>query len=215
MAVTTTTLAAPVAITASTVVVTSTANIAAGKMFRIDDEMMQVQQGFLGTNPVGVLRGREGTVTAPHPITANVYVGLATDFQVTVPSGMPDSTFLPGSSPFTFTSYSATGAIAVPQVIGINVVVLNGTIALTMSLAPPPNDVDGAIIWVVGNGKAAHVVNVAGTAGLGNAGIAGYRTITFAAGAQNSFALIAANGAWVPLSVYVPTTATAIQVTLS
>jgi hypothetical protein len=126
---------------------------------------------------------------------------------------MSDSVLLPGGTPSIVTSYGASGAIALPTAFGLNFIVLNGTAALTMTLAAPSTDMDGVVAWIVGNGKAAHVVNVAGTAGIGNAG-AGYQHATFAAGAQNSVIFFACNGQWVPLSVY-GGTATAITVTLS
>jgi hypothetical protein len=210
----TTTLAGPVAITSTAIVVTSTAGFASGKLIRIDDEMLQIQQGYTaGSTTVPVLRGRDGTPTQTHPTGANVVVGFATDFALQPAPGMNDSVLLPGGTPNIVTSYGASGAIALPTAVGLNVLILNGTAALTMTLAAPSTDMDGVMAWIIGNGKAAHVVQVAGTAGIGNAG-AGYRNATFAAGAQNSILFCACNGQWVPLSVY-GGTATAITVTLS
>jgi hypothetical protein len=210
---TTTTLAGPVAITSTTIVVTSATGLVSNKLLRIDDEMLQIQQGYTGTTTVPVLRGRDGTPTQTHPVGANVIAGFATDFALLPAPGMSDSVLLPGGTPNIVTSYGASGAITLPTAVGLNVIILNGTTALTMTLAAPTTDMDGVMAWVVGNGKAAHVLQVAGTAGLGNAG-AGYRNATFAAGAQNSLLFCACNGQWVPLSVY-GGTATAITVTLS
>ena len=213
MAVTTTTLTSPVIVTDKTIVVTSTAGFASGKLLRIDDEFLQIQQGYTGLATVPVLRGREGTVTQTHPTGANVQAGFSTDFQLQAAGGMPDSTPLPGSAPWNVTSFSATGTIPLPTAVGFNLAILNGTAALTMAVPAPTTDLDGCILIVIGNGKAAHVVNVAGTAGIGNAG-AGYQRLTFAAGAQNAVYLIACNGAWVQLGLFAGTT-TAIAVTLS
>ena len=94
------------------------------------------------------------------------------------------------------TSYSATGAIALPLPGADAVAILNGTSALAMTLANPTKDMDGCVLYVVGNGKAAHTITY--TAGLGNAG-SGLDVGTFASGAQLCQSFIAANEIWCSL----------------
>ncbi|HMF61454.1 MAG TPA: hypothetical protein VK595_13830, partial [Vicinamibacterales bacterium] len=110
------------------------------------------------------------------------------------------------------TSYTAAGAIAFPTDGTDLRVILNGVVALAMTLAVPTVDMDGSILTIVGNGKAAHTVTVAG--GLGAAG-AGYTVATFIVGSQQSLQVIAANAVWVPLPSAMSGTLTALLVALA
>jgi hypothetical protein len=214
MALNTTTLTSAVVISDRQIVVSSATGFAAGNQIRIDEEWMQVAANYTSGTTIPVLRGRDGTATVAHPKTANVMVGLVSDFTLTFPTAMPDGVFLPGSSPFNVFSYSATGAIALPTQPGITVSILNGTSTLTMTLAAPPSDLDGTIMIIAGNGKSASTVAISGNNGIGNAG-AGYRTITFQTGGKVSITLLAVNGDWLAINTPITGTSTAISVAIS
>ena len=196
MAFTTTTISSAVAVADNTIKVTSATGFAAGSYLRLDNEVLRIQSGYVSGTAIPVLRGLEGSVTAAHPATANVTVGLASDFAQAA-AGIPVSVTYPAARARTLTSYGAAGAIALPSPGSDAVAVLNGTNALAMTLSNPTKDQDGDVLFIVGNGKAAHTVTYA--AGFGNGG-ASYDVATFTTGAQNGIEAIAANGIWVMLS---------------
>lgn len=212
MSLTTTTFSAAVAATDVAVNLTSTTSLAANMNIVADGEQMQVVQGYTGGNPVPVLRGRGGTVTAAHVSGANVTFGVASDFTNPGPGGQPVN--WPNSRTRTLTSYSASGAIALPVSGQDAVAIINGTSTLTMTLAAPTKDLDGSILYIQGNGKSASTVAVAGNNGIGNAG-AGYRTITLQTGGDVGVSLMAVNGNWNLLNTPITGTTTAISVAIS
>jgi len=191
MALTTTTLSSAVLVTDNTIAVASATGFAAGNFIIVDQELMKVVQTYVSGTTIGVLRGQNGTATLAHPTTANVTTGLGSDFADA--STMTVNTY-PTVRARTTVSYSASGAIALPPAGQDQIVVLNGTSTLTMTLALPTKDMDGNFLYIFSNGKGAHTVNVT-TAGLGNGGttmdVGTYNT-TEATGC----ALMALNGFW-------------------
>ncbi len=107
---------------------------------------------------------------------------------------------------------NADGAIAFPRSGTDAVAVLNGTVQWDMTLAAPTKDLDGCILYIISNGKAAHTVTVAG--GLGAAST-GYTVATFITGSQQSLQLMAMNGAWVPVSSQFSGTLTALLIAVA
>jgi hypothetical protein len=71
---------------------------------------------------------------------------------------------------------------------------------------------DGCMLTIASNGKAAHTVTY--SAGLGNAG-AGYTVATFTTGAQQVLALMALNGIWCQAQSQFSGTLTAILIALA
>lgn len=209
MALTTTTLAAACAKNDKTISVTSATGFAAGNLVKIDIEVMQVTKDYVSGTSVGVLRGLDGSEQIAHVSGVNVNTYLGTDAANDAPGG--PSTSFPTQPAQDLRSYAAAGAIALPFA-GRNMVAqIIGTGALAMTLANPTKDLDGSLLIIVGNGKAAHTVTY--TAGLGNGGSA-LDVLTFAAGGQQSLWLIASNAIWVPQSVLAGTL-TNITVTAS
>lgn len=189
MALTRTTLSAAVTASDKTILIASITGLQVGMPVVIDGEEMRVSSvGSAATEPVGVLRGMNGSAVAAHPITAGVVFGPQADFPAGAHSGLDRKRDI--------TSYTAAGAITLPTPGNDAVAILNGTGALAMTLANPSKANDGDILTVVGNGKAAHTVTY--TAGLGNGG-SGLDVGTFDTNAQCSMQFIAANEIWVPL----------------
>lgn len=191
MALTTTTLSSAVAVTDNSIVVASATGFAAGNFVLIDQEMLKVAQSYVSGTTIPVLRGQDGSVTAAHKASANAVTFLASD-----ESGptAPTVTQFPGVRARTLTSYSAAGAISLPAPGSDAVAVINGTGALAMTLANPTKDMDGSMLYVIANGKAAHTVTY--TAGVGNGG-SSMDVGTYNATEATGCALVACNGFWV------------------
>lgn len=210
MALTTTTLSAAVAASDISIKVASATGFAAGYLIRIDGESMKIQAGYVaGSTTVPVQRGVDGTAQVAHAISANVTVGTASDWAT---PAQGTATLYPVQVPRPVTSYSASGALTLPNPGSDAVAILNGTSVRAMTLANPTKDMDGSILYIIGNGKAAHTVTY--TAGFGNAST-GYTVGTFDTGGQCAMALMAANGIWVPLPSPMSGTLTAIDVAIA
>lgn len=211
MALATTTLSAAVLAGDSVISVASATSMAAGRLIRIDGEVLKVAGAYVSGTSVPVLRGQDGTVTAAHASSANVVHGLASDFSGPA-DGSDDSVSYPARPARKVSSYSASGAITLPAAGSDAVAILNGTSAIAMTLANPTSDMDGSILTIIGNGKSASTVTY--TAGFGNAGSA-YDVITMQTAGQVSVSLMAANSIWVVLNAPITGTTTALSVAIA
>lgn len=207
MALATTTLSAACAVGDTSITVASATSVAAGRIIRVDNEVMVVGGGYVSGTSVPVLRGQNGTVTAAHVSSANVTHGLPSDFGDPVP-GADDSTTYPARPGRDIRSYGAAGAIALPASGRDMVAIIIGTSALAMTVAAPTKDLDGSILYIVGNGKSASTVTFA--SGIGNAG-SSYDVATLQNAGQVGMALMACNGFWVLLGAPVTGTTTALS----
>lgn len=192
MALTTTTLSSAIALSDISIKVASATGFAAGSLVRVDGELMRVQAGYASGTIIPVQRGIDGTAQVAHAASANATVGTASEFAS--PSQTTTVTY-PAQRVRTITSYSASGAIAVPNPGSDAVAILNGTGTLAMTLTDPAKTQDGDRLTILGNGKSASTVTYT-TTGYGNAG-ASYDKLTFQTAGQVGFELMAANGAWV------------------
>jgi hypothetical protein len=210
MASTTTTLSTAVAIDATTIKVASATGFAKGKAIFLNGELLEQSADAAAASPtiIPVLRGQSGTVNAAHPVTSQVVVGDAySDFPnmgVASSSASP----VPVQANMPRYAYSAAGALSPVQ--GIHV--LNGTAALAMTLANPTDLMDGQLMFIVGNGKAAHTVTYA--AGFGDAST-NYTVGTYPTGGQACLPLIACGAIWVPLASPFAGTVTAIDISIA
>lgn len=196
MALTTTTLSAAITADARSATVASATGIVAGDYMLIDQEFVRVGKSYTSGTTIPLSgRGLNGTVAAAHVSGANVTHGVGSDFANAGPQAAVS--YPVAGRPRTVTSYSAAGAISLPTPGTDAVAIINGTDALAMTLANPTKDMDGCVLTIVGNGKAAHTVTY--TAGFGNAG-ASYDVATFDANGQNAVVVAAANAIWVLLS---------------
>lgn len=193
MAFTRTTLAAAAPAGATSIVVASATGFAAGSAVRIDQEIYRVGSAYVSGTTIPVIPGQDGTASQAHVITAGVVVGLTSDFANQAPQTVV--TYPIAGRAVQITSYTTAGALTLPTSGSDVRAILNSTVALAMTLAVPTVDLDGSILTVVGNGKAAHTVTVAG--GIG-AGSTGYTVLTFDTNAQCCVSFIAANAVWVP-----------------
>lgn len=199
MAFTLTTLSAAVGINDTTVLLASLTGLSAGNLIGIDGEILKVLSvPSAATVPVPVLRGQEGSAQATHQLSAQVKIGATAsnltpgDWTQAAP-GAPSLAVLPGAFPREIRSYSAAGAITLPRIGADMVAIINGAVALAMTLANPSTAQDGSRLTVCGNGKAAHTLTY--SAGLGNVGGTA-DVITFKADQSQSVDLIACGGFW-------------------
>lgn len=210
MALTQTTLSGACAIDASKLAVASATGIAVGYKIRIDGEMFQVSKGYVaGSLTVPVLRGQESTVASAHPASAKVLVGSASDTGWgTMAPGSTSQYPVAGRAVETL-SYSAAGAITLPQPGSDMVAYLNGTSILAMTIADPGKALDGSRLSIRANGAAAHTLTFA--SGLSGAG-GSYDVVTINATAPVSLDFVAVNGLWQEL-VQTPMAGTVTNIT--
>ena len=195
MALTTTTLSAACALNDKSIAVAAATGFAAGYKVLIDGEEMEVAKDYVSGLVIPLYRGRGGTPQAPHPVTANVIVGVGSDFQNPAPGAFA-TTY--GVIPTVYVqSVTATSSLTLPPPRSITMVTLNGTSAITLTVPVPTKDMDGTILILLSNGVAQHVYTF--TSGLGGVST-GYTTVTPASAARGSIMVIACNGFWNAIS---------------
>jgi hypothetical protein len=175
--------------------VASATGFAAGNYVLIDQEVMIVQSSYVSGTTIPVGRGKEGTQTAAHVITANVNTYLGSDSTGSAAQTLVTYPYVRARQIVSITATTATLTLPLPG--EDMVVILNGTNAITLTVPVPTKDMDGCCLTILSNGVAAHVPTFTG--GLGGVG-AGYTAITGAVGARLSFSVWACNGAWNAIS---------------
>lgn len=210
MALVRTTASAAIGISDTSIVVASATGFSAGYYIRVDQEIMRVGQGYLSGTTIPVTRGQDGTLNQAHPITSGVIVGIGSDW--TGPGPQLAVTYPIAGRARQIVSYTTAGAIALPADGTDQVAILNSTVALAMTLAIPGVELDGSVLTIIGNGKAAHTVTVAG--GIGAAST-GYTVATFITGSQQSLQFMAANAVWVQLPSLMSGTLTNLLIALA
>lgn len=209
-----TTLASACALNATKIVVAASTSLVAGARLKVDQEEMLIAGNYSAANQgvnVPVIRAQGGTVAQAHPSGANVIEWQTSDTVNTDPQLAVNTPIAGRARPLR--SYSAAGAIDLPTAGNDAVAVINGTNALAMTLAAPGKDLDGSILWIVGNGKAAHTV--APAVALNDAGSNFDTAITFASGGRQIVGLMAVNEFWSLLPSFYAGTLTNVSITMS
>lgn len=206
MSLTTTTASAAITASATSITVASATGFSAGYLVRVDEEFMRVSKTYTsGTSIPLDGRGLNGSAVVAHPSGVNVTVGTGSDWANPSASVVP--AYPLAARRRKVLSYSASGAIDLPTSGEDIVAIINGTGALDMTVAAPGKDNDGAVLYVVANGAAAHTVTFAG--GFGGAGTS-YDKLTLAADPVLIIAM-AVNGLWVfPIAAAITGTVTNI-----
>jgi hypothetical protein len=209
MALYETTLAAAAAIDAKQLVLTSGASVAIGDFIRVDGENFRVTKGYVtAATIVPVLRGQGGTVATAHGILARVVGGTPSDFTAQT-SPQTNNSYPIANRARNVVSYGADGAIALPVAGNDTLALLNGTVALAMTLAAPTKDLDGTILIIAGAGAAAHAVTYTGLTG------ASLTVSTFDATGKGNISLMAMDEQWVPYPSPLSGTLTSVDVAMS
>lgn len=192
MALTTTTLVGGITASQQDCIVASATGIVAGDYMLIDQEFVRVGKSYVSGTTIPLSgRGVNGTVASAHATSANVTHGTGADFANAAPQA--SVSYPIAGKAKTLTSYSASGAIALPTPGSDAIAVLNGTSVLAMTIADPTKDMDGCELTVIGNGTAAHTLTFAsGLSGEGGS----YDVITFNASGPVAMKFIACNGFW-------------------
>lgn len=198
MAFDSTTTSAAVSVSDTSVLLASLTGLVAKDLIKIDGEMMQIQSvPSAATIPVPLLgRGLDGTVQSAHVSGARVTAGAtqtATGGDWTQPAPWTSTGFA-GARMRTVASYSTTSTMTLPAPGSDLFVLLNGTAAITLTVPVPTKDLDGSMLWIAGDGVAAHVITFTG--GLSGAG-SSYDVMTVNATAPVLLGPYAAcNGLW-------------------
>lgn len=197
MALANTTLAAACSATDKQITVASATSLAAGLSVLVDGEMMLITKAYVvGSVSVPVLRAQEGTYQYAHPSSAKVSTFLlATD--LATPNAQLDT-----ASPYAGrgrypTSISASAAWTPQAGNQDEIVYLNGTSVIALTLTNPTVDQNGKVVTFAGNGIAAHTITYT-TTGFGNVGTTA-DLVTFGSTQMNTFQMMAVGGFWLIL----------------
>jgi hypothetical protein len=215
MALTTTTLNGAISANDTLVRVTSGTGFAKGSYLRIDDEMLlqTADAASSATTMIPVMRGVNGTAAKSHVTTANVTVGVGSDF--TGDAVATASSYPLAGRQRRVQHYAAAGAITLPAPGTDMVAIIVGTSALAMTVAAPTKDMDGCVLTIFGNAKSASTIQFDGTVGLGNAG-ASYDIITLQNAGNVGVQVMAINGFWnIAAAPAITGTTTAIGVAIA
>lgn len=147
--------------------VDSSTGINIGMKVLIDTEVMRVAQALLATryaggNVIPILRGQSGTATRPHAVGSVMVIGDAMlDFAINSAPGLVAD--FPGATPMAPSVSMAADqlAVPVPTSVGFTSVILPSAGNLTLAL--PGQDLNGALLTLVGNAAGAGTVQIAST----------------------------------------------------
>lgn len=195
MAITNTTLAAPVAASDLSLNVASATGFLRGRVINIDNEWFVQSADAVGT-VIPVIGGQQGSYRRTHNTGALVSVGDGADFP-SAPQGqdMPQ----PAAPSWTVEQYAAAGAIALPTTKKNVRVILSAGSAAAMTLAAPPLALQGTVMQI--EAAAAQAYTVTNTTPGFNNGSTASDVATFGGGVGNSFEIVAYNGIWLVLNL--------------
>ena len=186
MAITTTSLAAAMSLTATRFKATAATGAVVGQVAKVDNEYMEVL-AINGTAIDVARRGEQGGAVVAHAILAPVQFGPEEDF------ALPGATDLvPEPTDVNMVTIGADGVITVPTRDTI-FVIMKGAALATSTFANPSASQNGLEVTFVGGTDFAHVVTL--TSGFdGTTGTS--VTFTSAAFKGSSVTLLAWNGTW-------------------
>jgi hypothetical protein len=185
MSLNATTLSGAISSTDTLVRLASGTGAEVGKLVKVDNEFMQIQNVDLSPF-IKVARGQRGTLAVDHASGAVVNLGPANDF-----APPPNSPALqPSKRQYT---YGAAGAIEKAD--GTHL--LNTGAASAMTLAAPTGDQNGMRLRIVA--QTAHAYTVTYSTGF-NGGGAGVDVATLGGAVGDNMEIEAINGTWLVLS---------------
>jgi hypothetical protein len=205
MALANTTLASACAALDKQITVASATSLVPGLMLLVDGEFMQITKAYVtASTTVPVLRAVEGTAQVAH-VTASKVSAFLLASDLASPDPQLDLTSpLAGRGRFP-SSVTTTGAWLPRAGNQDELVYLNGTSVIALTITSPTMDQNGKVVTFVGNGIAAHTITYT-TTGFGNVGTTA-DVMTFSATQMQSFQMIAAGGFWVLLGPLATATA--------
>jgi len=197
MALANTTLGAACTATDKQVTVASASNLAAGLLATVNGEAMLITKGYVvGSLTVPVLRGQEGTSQIAHPSGSQIQFYLLSS-DIPVP-GAQLSTIAPMAGRGRYiSSLTASAEFAPRNDAQDELVLLNGTSVIAITLINPTKAMTGKVVTFAGNGIAAHTITYT-TTGFGNVGGTA-DLVTFGTTQMNTFQMMAVGGFWLIL----------------
>jgi len=193
MALTRTTLSTAYAVGDNQIVVASATGFAADRLVRIDQEWFIVQKNYSSGTTIPVRGGQLGSKGGAHVVTAGVVVGTSYEDFDTPGAGVKANSPIAGRG-LVITSITADNStVSHPAAGNDQVVILNGTSVINLTVPVPTTDMDGDRLLIVGNGTAAHVVTFTG--GFGGEG-SSYDVLTFNASGPVAMKFVALNAVW-------------------
>lgn len=198
MALTRTTLSAAVADANDTSIsVTSATGFSAGSLVKVDAEFMVVQQSYVSGTLVPVRRGQLGSKSVAHVVTAPVTVGATSGVSPDWAGvGFAEVVQFPtaGRARYIQSITAATSTLTGLVPGSDTVVVLNGSVAITLTIPIPTKDMDGDLLYIISTTGAAHIPTFTG--GVGGAGTS-YDAFTFNSTGTLGLVAMACNAVWV------------------
>ena len=193
MALTQTTLANALTADALFITVTSATGFVAGQSTKIDQEYVTIGRDYVSGTFVPIYRrGDNGSVQQAHNALAIVVTGAATDWN-TLAAGNPTANVGPWPSAKLRdqTTYSVSGAIAIPN--KDQVIIIDKAGVAAMTLAAPTKDQDGLTLTITSTTAQAHTLTATG---LFSTGTASVNLATFAAQKGSGLTIMAMQGLW-------------------
>jgi hypothetical protein len=192
-----TTLASACAALDKQITVASATSLVPGLMLLVDGEFMQITKAYVtGSVTVPVLRAVEGTAQLAHVTAAKVSAFLLSS-DLASPDPQLDLTSPLAGRGRVPSSVTTTGAWLPRPGNQDEIVYLNGTSVIALTLTNPTMDQNGKIVTFCGNGIAAHTITYT-TVGFGNVGTTA-DLVTFGSTQMNTFQMIASGGFWLIL----------------
>jgi hypothetical protein len=197
MALINTTLAAACTATDKQITVASATSLLPGLLVLIDGEYMNITKAYtVGSVTVPVLRAQEGTTQIAHPSAAKVTAyGLPSDFTA-VGQALDVTSPLAGRGRYSSSVTTSAAWLPLPGNQD-ELVYINGTSVVALTIVSPTVDQNGKVVIFAGNGIAAHTITYT-TTGFGNVGTTA-DVITFGTTQMQTFVMIACGGFWLIL----------------
>jgi hypothetical protein len=197
MALANTTLAAACTSTDKQITVASATSIQPGLWATCDGEVMQVAKSYtVGSTTVQVLRAQDGTAQIAHPSGAQIQFYREASDMANPGASLDVFTPLAGRGRYV-SSITASQEFAPQPGCQDELVLLNGTSVIALTLVSPLQSHTGKVVTFAGNGIAAHTITYT-TVGFGNVG-ATADLVTFGTTQMNTFQMIAVGGFWLIL----------------
>lgn len=191
MALAETTISAAVGVSDTEIKVASATSVAAGRLIRVDGELMQVRKSYVSASTtVPVFRGVDGSLAQAHPVSARIVHGDPADFA----AAAGGSQVVPLVRNRRIISISAAGTCPLPAPGEDLMVILNGTSVIALTIPVPTKEMDGARLLIAAQGAGAHTLTFTG--GLGDAGT-GYDVITLNGTKKAAVEAVAVDETWV------------------
>ncbi len=197
MALANTTLGAACTSTDKQITVASATSLLPGLIATCDGEVMQIAKSYtVGSVTVPVLRAQDGTTQIAHPSGAQIQFYRLAEDMATPGAQLDTFTPLAGRGRYV-SSISASAAWTPMPGCQDELVLLNGTSVIALTIVSPLQSHTGKVVTFAGNGIAAHTITYT-TTGFGNVGGTA-DLVTFGTTQMNTFQMIAVGGFWLIL----------------